>query len=190
MSESITGIIQKIEARSVAGGKTAYNIVVGGQSYGAGLYAPKAKEGDYVKFNVDESRGYKNVERNSLKVSANKPPAEAVAAAEATAPKQSTTGGSFDTKQDTISRQSATNTAIAFLQLLSDNDALGLPATTTKKGNKQQALEAMLSKYTVQFYEENTGVVFKSIAPGASEGKPEEPEDEPEVEAPSDEEWS
>lgn len=187
MSESITGIIQKIETRSVAGGKTAYNIVVGGQSYGAGLYAPKAKEGDYVKFNVDESRGYKNVERNSLKVSANKPPAEAVAEAQSTAPKQSTTGGSFDTKQDTISRQSAANTAIAFLQLLSANDALGLPAATSKKGSKQQALEAILEKYTQQFYEANTGVVYKSIAPD-SKPTAEDIEQE-EVEAPVDSEW-
>lgn len=190
MSNEVTGVVQKIETRSVAGGKTAYNVVVAGVSYGAGLYAPKAKEGDYVKFEVDESRGYKNVARNTLKVSANKAPAEAVAEAAATAPKQSTTGGSFYTKQDTISRQSASNTAIAFLQLLSVNDALSLPAATAKKGNKQQALEALLDKYTAQFYEANTGVALKSIAPDASEGKAEEPEDEPEVEAPSDEEWS
>ena len=45
----VSGVIQQIQTRSVSGGtKTAYDIYVNGQKYGAGLFAPKAKEGDYV----------------------------------------------------------------------------------------------------------------------------------------------
>ncbi len=176
MSE-VTGVVQEIQTRGVAGGKTAYNVVVAGQSYGAGLYAPKCKAGDYVKFEVDESRGYKNVARGSLKVSANKAPAEAVAEAEATAPKQSSTGGTFDTRQDTISRQASLNSAIAFMQLLSENEALGLPAANTK-GKRQETLELMLRKYVQEFYEFNTGVTFKDISPTQ---KAEDTEAEPDV---------
>lgn len=162
----ITGVVQKIETRDVSGGKKAYNIVVGGESYGAGLYAPKCKEGDYVKFDLDEARGYKNVGRNSLKVSANKPPAEAVAQAEATAPKTNSQGGSFDTRQDVISRQAATNSAIQFMTLLASQDAL--PAASGKnKGTKQEVLETLLHQYEQSFYERNTGVVWKDITPGA-----------------------
>lgn len=188
MSE-MTGVVQEVKSKPVAGGKTAYDIVVAGQAYGVGLYAPKCKVGDYVKFEIDDSRGYKNVARNSLKVSANKPPAEAVAEAQATAPKVSTTGGSFDTKQDTISRQSAANTAVAFMGLLSANEALGLPKADAK-GQRQAAMEALLDKYTQYFYEHNTGVAYKSIAPTGADAEVDGPEvEEEEVAAPATDEW-
>lgn len=185
-----TGVVQEVRVKDVAGGKKAYDIVVAGQAYGVGLYAPKCKVGDYVKFEIDDSRGYKNVARNSLKVSANKPPAEAVAEAQATAPKVSSTGGSFDTKQDTISRQSAANTAVAFMGLLSANDALGLPKADAK-GQRQAAMEALLDKYTQYFYEHNTGVAYKSISPTGEDAEVEEAEqEETEVAAPSTDEWT
>jgi len=186
MSIVITGIVQEIKSRGVSGGKTSYDIVVAGQEYGAGLYAPKCKEGDYVKFDLDESRGYKNVGRNSLKVSANKPPAEAVAAAAAS---PAPTGGSD--RQDTISRQSASNTALQLLAILSTNEALGLPASA-KGGAKAKAIETILSKYTQMFYEQNTGTAWKDIAPKQEEeNAPDaEAEEAPEAEAPADEEWS
>lgn len=180
----ITGVVQDIVTRDVSGGKKSYDIVVGGQKYGAGLYAPKCKVNDYVKFELDDSRGYKNVARNTLKVSSHKPPAEAVAEAKATAVQASK--GGFDARQDTISRQAAMNTAIAFMTILSTNDALGLPAANTK-GKRQEVLEAMLRKYTQEFYEENTGVAFKSIAPNAKQEGDESAEEE---EAPADEEWT
>ena len=178
----ITGIIQRIDTKDVAGGKKAYNIVVGGESYGAGLYAPKCKEGDYVKFELDNSRGYLNVGRNSLKVSTNKPPAEAVSAAAVTM--QKAVSG-IDNRQDIISRQAASNTAIEFMKLLASQDALGLPAANTK-GKKQEAIELLYQEYMKTFYENNTGQAFKDIAP-----QPEKAVAAAEVEedAPADSEW-
>lgn len=184
----ISGVVQEIKARPVAGGKVAYGVFVGGQEYGAGLYAPKCAVGDYVKFELDEARGYKNIGRGTLKVSKNKPPAEAVAAAAATAPVKNSQGGSVDTRQDTISRQAAMNTAISFMTLLHAADALGLPAATAKKGSRQEAMEAMLAKYTQEFYEGNTGVKWKDIAPSAPKGSSDDAEAEDEA-APADTEW-
>lgn len=154
----VSGIIQDIQTRSVAGGKTAYNLVVGGESYGAGLYAPKAKVGDYVTFGVDESRGYKNVERGTLKVG--KAPAGASAPAPVASAKQTFSAGGFDARQDAISRQAASNTAIAFLDFLVKADALALPKT-----KRQEAAETYLHKYEQMFYERNTGQTWKDISP-------------------------
>lgn len=184
MGDVIKGVVQAIETRSVAGGKTAYNVVVAGQSYGAGLYAPKAREGDYVQFEVDDSRGYKNVARGTLKVSTGKPPAEAVAEAAATAPQRTASGGVVDNRQDTISKQAALNSAIAFLSVAQSAEALGLPKTDTK-GQRIAALDAMLVKYTQDFYQQSTGnewkgktILSEDDAP-ASDEVPEAPEDQP-----------
>lgn len=171
----ITGVVQKIETRDVAGGKKAYNIVVAGERYGAGLYAPKCKEGDYVKFELDESRGYKNVGRNSLKVNSKGPPPEAVAEAQATAAKAAAPEGGQ--KQETIERQSASNTAIAFLAVAQAADALGLPASGAK-GKKLEALDILLEKYTTYFYERNTGKDWKDLKPAKSKGEAEVAEGE------------
>lgn len=183
----ITGVVQEIVVRDVAGGKKSYDIVVAGQKYGAGLYAPKCTAGDYVKFELDEARGYKNVGRNSLKVSKNKPPAEAMAEAAATAPQKSTNGSSVDARQDTIARQAAMNTAIEFMKLAASQDALGLPATG--KGKKIEVLEGMLAQYQQEFYQTNTGVKWKDISPASAEEEVEAPEVE-EVKAPADEQWT
>src|SRR5688572_27328879 len=181
MSE-VSGIVQDIQTKSVAGGKTAYNIVVGGQSYGAGLYAPKCKVGDFVTFGVDESRGYKNVERNTLKSSANKPANYVEPETPKAAPAKS--GGSpYDARQDAISRQAASNTAIGFLTLLQSAGALPLPA---KKGDMQVAMDALLKKQTEFFYEQNTGVKWKDIGPT----KDEESDDTSDDSDPADENWA
>jgi hypothetical protein len=180
----ITGVVQAINAKPVAGGKIAYDVVVAGDAYGAGLYAPKCKQGDYVQFELDDSRGYKNVARNTLKVSKNKPPAEAVATAASTLPARNSSGAMVDNRQDVISRQAALNSAIQFLSILASTDSLGLPAATAK-GKRMEALETMLTKYQQDFYENNTGVKWKDISPNHKE----ETEASEEVEAPADTEW-
>lgn len=184
----ITGVVQDIVVRDVAGGKKSYDIVVAGQKYGAGLYAPKCVVGDYVKFELDEARGYKNVGRGSLKVSKNKPPAEALAEAAATTI-TSTKGNSFDLRQDTISRQAALNSALAFVTILGNADALGLPAAGAK-GKKAETLEALVDKYTQEFYERNTGTKWKDIAPSASETEVAPAEVIEDTPTPPDSEWN
>lgn len=163
----VSGVVQEIQTRSVAGGKTAYNIVVAGQSYGAGLYAPKASVGDYVEFTVDEARGYKNVARGTLTVQKNK--GGASAAAPAAAPVAAKPAAvNYDARQDTISRQAAANTALQFLNLAVSTGALELPKSG-KKGAQLDALETIVHEYTASFYERATGTVYKDISPNAPE---------------------
>lgn len=186
----ITGVVQRIEVKDVAGGKKAYNVVVAGERYGAGLYAPKCKEGDYVQFELDESRGYKNVGRNSLKVNTKGAPPEAIAEATATAAKAAAPENSQ--KQETIERQSAHNTAIAFLAVAQSADALGL-STAAGKGKKLDSLDVLLEKYTTYFYERNTGKVWKDLIKkeeAAAEVAPTPDDSAVEAEAVADDGWA
>lgn len=196
----VKGVVQAIETKQVSGGtKTAYSIVVGGQGYGAGLFKPKCKEGDYVTFEVEMNGNYKNVARNSLSVSDYKPTAEDTSAPTKSGTKSA--GGMtkeqyWDNKekldlerQDVISRQSSSNSAIAFMQVMSANDALGLPKSTAK-GAQAKALTALLRKLEVEFYERNTGKVWVDITPKQKqETEQADGEDEQEDGASSDEGW-
>lgn len=187
MSKVVTGIIQEINKKSVAGGKFAYDVTVAGKSYGYGLYPPKAKEGDYVKFDIDDSRGYENVARNSMKVSSGKPPPEVVAQNEASIPQKNSEGTSFDGRQDVISRQSARNTAVAYMNVLAVSGALAVPAT---KGKQMEFMDTILTKYTQEFYEGNTGLAWKDISPGQTDEVEDAPDDDtPDAETPADSEW-
>lgn len=158
----VVGVVQSITTRSTRAGDMA-DISVAGQRYGAGLAKYlKCKEGDYITFDVEENGNFKNVARNSMKVSKNKPPAEAVAEAKATANK----GGGFDARQDAISRQAASNTAISWLALLQSMEAINIPATQAKsKGGSMAYLDTLRREYEKEFYEANTGNEWKSIAP-------------------------
>ena len=183
----ITGIIQEIVFKQVGTNKMA-DIVVGSEKYGAGLAKfVKAQEGDYVKFDLDDSRGYKNVARGSLKVSKGKAPPEAVAEASATKANVAKAVSGFDARQDAISRQAASNTAIAWVTFLASQDAL--PKAKTK-GTQQAMLDTIRAEYERVFYEGNTGQEFKNIAPNAK--APEETEDSEDTEtaaAPADGSW-
>lgn len=163
MSE-ISGIVQEIQTRPVMNGqKTAYDLVVGGQKYGAGLFAPKCKVGDYVTFTRGERNGFAEVAARTLRVG------KAPDGEQAAPPVSRSAGGvpSFDKKQDAISRQAASNTAIAFMQLLAAQDALPVPASKSK-GDKQAVLETLLQGYEKRFYEANTGQVWKDVSPAGS----------------------
>lgn len=160
---SVSGVVQEIRQnpRVVQGqNKIAYDVVVGGQKYGAGFFAPKCNVGDYVTFESTQNGNFYNVTPRSLSVG-KAPAGEAVQQA---AKNVASGAGSFDKRQDAISRQAASNTAIAFMNLLASQDALPVP-TSKGKGDKQAALETLLHGYEKRFYEENTGVAWVSISP-------------------------
>lgn len=198
MSRRITGVIQEVITQQ-RGANTMVDIVVGGQKYGAGLQKFfKGKAGQYVEFDLDDSRGFSNVARNSLKLGDFKgapeaDPREPGATSASTSgyarPTVQRAASSFDNRQDAISRQAASNTAITWLNFLASQDAL--PAATGKaKGAKQQMLDTLRQEYERHFYEHNTGVEWKSIAPTSSETKgTDEPEDMMGGEVPADDPW-
>ena len=164
MADNITGVIQTIKQKQTKIG-TMYDIQVNGDWYGIGKYAPKAKEGDYVTFTPEYNGNFKNVERGTLKVSANKPANTGSTQASSNVRAAS---NSFDARQDAISRQAASNTAIAWLSLLNTVGALPI-ATSKSKGSQQEAMDVIRRQYEKEFYEANTGIEWKNISPNKSD---------------------
>lgn len=168
MSNEISGVIQQIKVKQVGPQKkNAYDMQVGGQWYGYGFFAPKAKEGDYVTFTGVQNGNFWNVERGSLKVGK--------APKEDTKPAVRQAVNSFDARQDAISRQAASNTAIAWLGLLHAAGALPISASKTK-GAQQEALDIIRKEYEKEFYESNTGNEWKDIRPKSAGAEDEDNE--------------
>lgn len=65
------GTVQKISSRQVntqRGPATSYSLNVDGEWYSAGFQKPQCIEGDIVQFDVSVNGNYKNVTKNSLRV--------------------------------------------------------------------------------------------------------------------------
>ena len=164
MSNQISGVIQQLKSKQTKIGEM-WDINVNGDWFGVGKYKPKAKEGDYVTFTPEYNGNFKNVERGTLKVSANKPANTGSTQASSNVRAAS---NSFDARQDAISRQAASNTAIAWLTML--HTAGALPVSTSKsKGGQQEALDVLRRQYEKEFYEANTGIEWKNISPNKSD---------------------
>ena len=165
MSE-LSGVIQQIKTKKVgAQQKTAYDMQIAGQWYGYGFFAPKAKEGDYVTFSATQNGNFWNIDRGSMKVG--KAPAEAAKPSGNVRAAVNT----FDARQDAISRQAASNTAIAWITVLQTAGAL--PTGSKTKGNLQAALDTIRREYEKEFYEGNTGNEWKDISPKPKDVDPE-----------------
>lgn len=175
----VSGVIQDVSSRDVntaRGPGKSYSVTVAGQRYSMGFSPVKANVGDYVTFEATQNGQYWNGVARTLTVGKN-PDAGSAASQQSRAAPQSV--GSFDKRQDAISRQAASNTAIAFMQLLSAHDALPI-ASSKSKGDKQAAMEALLQGYEQRFYEANTGQKWVDISPTprAAEGATEESVDD------------
>jgi hypothetical protein len=125
-----------------------------GEKVGVGKFKPKnAEAGKYYEYEVKMNGNFKNLAPGSLKQVV-APPASAPAA---TSAKPAYSGGNgYDTRQDTISKQAAFNTAIALVKLMQDADALPIPASV-KKDKKADALEAIVLDVAARFYHRATG---------------------------------
>lgn len=117
-----------------------------GDRVGAGKYPPKfAKEGNYYEYEIEMNGNFKNLKAGSMKELA-KPAGVSPAA---TAPVKSF--GKSPETQDTISRQAAANTAIAFVKLLVDADALPVPKAA-KSDKKADLIEEVTKMYMQKFH--------------------------------------
>ena len=146
-----TGIVNAIETREGNFGPQV-RVNVSGTWYDYGKFAPRGiKEGDTVKVTfTTNDRGYHKIERNGLvQVSAGTP---------ATQPVVNSGGASkptyVDNRQDTISKQAAANTAIAFVDLLIKHGGIKLPA---KAADAYAIISGAVSQESVRFFKENTG---------------------------------
>lgn len=144
---SVTGYIKFIDERDTTVGKM-YDINVDGTKIGVGKFKPKVNVGDYVEATYTEKGQYKNLDRNGLRV---------MAAPANGGPKPSASGSSpgYDNRQDTISKQAASNTAIAWINTLMTADAL--PVVKAAKDKKADLMDELRLKYTAEFFQLATG---------------------------------
>lgn len=154
----LTDIIEK----DTKAGKMYDLVFSDGVKIGAGKFPPKGLvKGEYYSYEYTANGNFKNLTSGSMKKLA-KP--QGVAAPAAAAPATSFGGRTANT-QDVISRQAAANTAIDWVRLLVEADALPVPKTA-KTGVKADLLEEVLKTYMAKFHAWN---VHKDFDFGAAE---------------------
>jgi len=127
-----------------------------GDKVGAGKYQPKnASPGKYYSYEINVNGNFKNLAPGSLREVAAPPASSPQTSA---APARSSSSG-FDTRQDTISKQAAFNTALSLVKILQDADALPI-AASVKKDKKADTIEAIVLDYAAKFYKRATGNVM------------------------------
>lgn len=149
----VEGYVQKIETKPTSTGKTMYNVSVNGKRYGAGLYPPKFKEGDFISFTSTMNGNFHNMETRTVTVKA--PPAGMAppAVQQSPGPKAS----DWDSRQDIISKQAALNSAQHMVEILVTAGAVvGLDKAKTA-ADKMALLNALVDEYTQDYYFQNTG---------------------------------
>lgn len=168
------GVIGEIKLQDTAYG-TMYNFVINGETFGAGKFPPKGvASGDYIEFEFEEKGRYKNLNSKSVKKVAAPTGAQVATAAAATV----TATRSFGKDQETISKQAARNTAVAFLTLLASQDAIPV-AASAKPPARFEAIRAMLEKLTQEFYDYSTGKSPTPLTDSAESATIAEPADGP-----------
>lgn len=166
----VQGVVQNIQARQTSVG-TMYDIIVDGQSYGNGKYAPRdIQAGDTVTFTAEIKGNYRNVGRGTLrKLSAQAntgsvPQPYSPQATPQPAAKQPAIV--FDDRQAVISKQAALNTALTMVEILLSKDAVTLPKAGA---DKAPAIEALLAHYVDKFHTFSTGKSAKLATDGIAD---------------------
>lgn len=160
---SVTGIIEAITARPTSIGDM-YDVVVNGTKYGNGKYAPRGVNiGDTVTFDFDVKINgryeNKNIIPRTMRV------VDAQPSVQTSAPAQRSSGGvvstQVDKRQETISKQSAMNTALTLIGLQLQYGAVKLPA---KAPDAYTVLNTLFADTVARVYNLNTGDKWKLTA--------------------------
>lgn len=159
---SVTGIIEAITARPTSIGDM-YDVVVNGTKYGNGKYAPRGVNiGDTVTFDFDVKVNGRYENKNIIPKTMRVVGAQA---AQATAPAQRAAGAvvstQVDKRQETISKQSAMNTALTLIGLQLQYGAVKLPA---KAPDAYTVLNTLFADTVARVYNLNTGDKWKLTA--------------------------
>lgn len=202
MSDKGSGTIENIDSREINGknGKfTVYDFHIDGEKYGGGSFMPKGVGvGDYVTFDIEYNGNYKNIAKGTLRKSA--PPAGTPTAAQVVAnnAKPTYTGKTVaqksDEKDQRISRQSAFNTAAAFLKIAQEAGAL---PSLEKRATGLSYLRTIFFKEAALLYKEATGEEWSLVAPDVDGEAPKvpakpkaKPAPAPEPEPVADDDWA
>ena len=158
----VVGTIQDISSRSVSNNRTAYGIVIDGQNYSVGLYAPRGVAvGDNVEFEVEVNGQYRNVAKGTLRkvygAAATASPPSAPSASPQASTNSPIGGKTFvsDTdRQSIISKQAALNTAISYVNVLLETESVPLPKTAA---DRLAFIESLVFDSTAKFHKFSTG---------------------------------
>lgn len=177
-----TGVLKKINAKSGTNSRgqwTAYSICVGPAAnndndawYRLGFDAPKVNEGSVVKFDYEtDARGNKKVVGDIL---VDKTATAEVAKAK---PRGGGGGGYNDPdRQASIIRQSATNGAVAIVDMMLKNDVVDVPKKKADRYDFVLALITDVADSLVPIY--TTPPSVEELAERAVDGKEPEPFDD------------
>jgi hypothetical protein len=147
----VTGTVEDVYSFDSKVGKL-YGIMVDGEKYGTYKTKPDCSAGDTVSFRFKVSGDYNNIDTKTLEITAGVP----------TAGLAKPSGGAFKDKQEVISRQSALNSALAFVQILVDADAVPGVAKATKSDDKFSILRGIVAETAEEFYTAS----MAGVAPG------------------------
>ena len=198
MSDKGSGTIENIDSREINGknGKfTVYDFHIDGEKYGAGSFMPKGVAvGDYVTFDIEYNGNFKNISKGTLRKAA----APAAVAGKGQVVDLKYTGKTVaqksDEKDQRISRQSAFNTAAAFLKIAQEAGAL---PSLEKKATGLSYLRTIFFKEAALLYKEATGEEWSLVAPDVDGEAPKvpakpkaKPAPAPEPEPVADDDWA
>lgn len=161
----VQGVVQNIQARQTSVG-TMYDIIVDGQSYGNGKYAPRdIQAGDTVTFTAEIKGNYRNVGRGTLRKLSGQAAQQLSYSPAAAAPAAKQTVV-VDDRQAVISKQAALNTALTMVEILLSKDAVALPKAAA---DKAPVIEALLANYVDKFHTFSTGKSAKLATDGITD---------------------
>lgn len=157
----VSGQVSQVKEKQTQFGPM-YDVIINGQSYGAGKYPPRdIKAGDFVSLEFEQKGNFRNVVKGSLR----KDDGAAAAAPPVTAdtPKSQYAGKApyvpFDERQEMISKQSALNTALSFCNLASANGAVPMPKSA-KESEKLGLIYQWVLDTAGGLYKLSTGRVW------------------------------
>lgn len=145
------GVVEKIGEFKSASGATMYNLQISGDRFGFGSNKPPCSEGDTIEFEYEQKGQYKNGNSKSV-----------VVVAKSVAGASGSVGGGRSYGKDpatqtTISKQSALNSALAFVNTLVLADAVPGVTKTAKAEDKYGILESLVVEKTHEYYAQSTG---------------------------------
>lgn len=147
---NVTGKIAFIDPRSTDYG-TMYSIKVDGEKYSTGKIKPPASVGDTVSFEYEMNGKYRNANMKTFEVvpgGGNAAPSVGGAATRSYAESQ-------DGRQNSIVRQNALSSAVAFLGVLASMDAIPGIGKTMKAEDKYGLINALLIETADEFFNAN-----------------------------------
>jgi hypothetical protein len=156
---NVTGRVEEMYSYNTKFGEM-YGMVVDGQKYGTGKVKARSGVGDTVNFRYTENGQYKNIDMKTFNVSAagvGQEPTER-------APAAASRSESPDARQNSIVRQNALSSAVAWVSALAHADAVPGITKTMKAEDKYGILHALLVETADEFFTAN--IKGQSLASG------------------------